>query len=1636
MANKYLSKINFEGTEYLIKDAENRANLSNLETSINSTFEEFNSMVQMKNLVLSAYCALPDNDGPHGLGIIGINAENPALPVENITEITSIGPGLFYFISAELGINLAPEIAILNANENDNDDGMPYKNLIQGPFIWDIPTNIFDESNEEEVYARLICQISTDTIRVLTFTPEAFFANNEPACIFEWEDYSMSEAIDLAKLELNNNIDNLNTTLSTQINTTETNFNTKLEELKTLLEGKISSGDTSLGQEIANLLTKHNEDIADVRSDYANDLNVRVSPIESKLNYTNIAYGTCATAAGTATKQVTLDTNIASSWQQTVGSIVMIKFSASNTASNVKIKVGNNTAYPIWYNNAEYTSKDSIYTGYKNRVTAYVFNGTHWVWIANSYDYNSTYSNQSLGNGYGVCEDAESTQNKTASISGYNLKSHGRVSIKFINAVPSNATLNITEKGQQDIFFGGAKITAGIIKAGDIATFIYDGTQYQLIAIDRWQKDISTLEEEFNSGFNAINAELLLKAPIASPEFDGEPQAPDPNDAETKSQIATINYVTKTITDLSLGNASKKDVDTAPTKDSKKLVESGGTYSAIKTVDDKVQSNTNAIAGLDDRVETLEGEMDDVQTELPKKQPKLTGNVNQYVGFNSSKAAVAVTLDTTLKSSNVAPDSKSVGDAIDGLTNAVNVELGLRAPLKSPNFDGDPTAPTPPTNDNDTSIATTAFVRNAIAEYAMVYKGKLSKYEPAVDSDKMYVTLPNTSLLGDTYLITRSSGYIGSHKCASGDFAVCIQSYTYLPSVEESEDIDQLWTVIAGADIHTVTNTLISDVDAIENTLANKVNGPAASTDKNVAIFSGTDGKTIVDSGFTIGKSVPANAEFTDTKYTLPAATSTSRGGIRVDNTTLKVKAASGQTSPVDIIYVVDNAHNHTIANIDGLSNTLNAKASTGGATFTGPVILPAPDTTTPKSAATIEYVDAAINEVLEASSAMTFEGTIGTEGTITALPAKHDVGDTYVVKTAGSYAGQSCEVGDLIICTTSGTTANNTHWTVVQTNLNGAVTGPTASTTSNLAAFSDATGKVVKDSGISASSVTTAINLVTEHSTTKAPLASPDFTGSPTAPTPPVGDNDTSIATTAFVTRAINNLSLGGASTRGVDTTPTNGSTNLIESNGVYDALVSRDNAIAEKAHKNTGVFYIEGGGTTDTTNKQATWTGSHSSISAYYEGLMIAYKIGTAGSTTTTLNINNLGAVTVMKNNNSAISTSFPVNSVIFLVYTLDGETAYWKAHDYDANTRNSVGDYRKNATKLYFVGTTSSDASSSSSYATSYTNSNCYVGTDDCLYSNNKKVAIDEDLQNILTTRIVPIETTLNNVPRLTDNTITNTFTSQNHFTVADLNDFRVGTSSGSLALQSSGIQSINGAFTATSTANTLTLNGNLGGEIRLGKAATNSKVTMYGNTSSLLELDAGTAQTVTAISFKNNSKTGTFGFKKDGDSTYFTADGSRLWTDAYHGDLDNQLNTYMTKSNPTGSGTMNFTGDINSTGTIKSGSTTLGNTYLELYGPTTETNGNKGAYIDFHYNGSTSDYTARIHETASGTLRVYGNLNIDNHLEVDKNIATDANLIVAGTSTLAGDVHANQTITIGNGCILSYDATNKCLNFGFN
>ena len=106
-------------------------------------------------------------------------------------------------------------------------------------------------------------------------------------------------------------------------------------------------------------------------------------------------------------------------------------------------------------------------------------------------------------------------------------------------------------------------------------------------------------------------------------------------------------------------------------------------------------------------------------------------------------------------------------------------------------------------------------------------------------------------------------------------------------------------------------------------------------------------------------------------------------------------------------------------------------------------------------------------------------KGTVGTGGTVETLPAdSYTQGDMYIVKTGGTYAGQVCEPGDLILCvkTHDPEGAADTDWTVIQNNVVRAVKGPESAADGNLLAFDGTSGTVAKDSGIKLDDVSTAV--------------------------------------------------------------------------------------------------------------------------------------------------------------------------------------------------------------------------------------------------------------------------------------------------------------------------------------------------------------------------------------------------------------------------------------------------------------------------------------------------------------------------------------------------------------------------------
>lgn len=145
---------------------------------------------------------------------------------------------------------------------------------------------------------------------------------------------------------------------------------------------------------------------------------------------------------------------------------------------------------------------------------------------------------------------------------------------------------------------------------------------------------------------------------------------------------------------------------------------------------------------------------------------------------------------------------------------------------------------------------------------------------------------------------------------------------------------------------------------------------------------------------------------------------------------------------------------------------------------------------------------------------------------------------------------------------------------------------------------------------------------------------------------------------------------------------------------------------------------------------------------ITTPVDGMTIAVRVPLAGNSGGILLSINGGTTyyPIVRNVNTLVTTQYAVGSTLVLTfnstqtaspYTSSGVastvTGCWQIADYDANTKNSAGTSNKTGTKMYIVGGTSQNSNG----VTTYSNTNCYIGTDNALYSGGKKVATVNDI-----------------------------------------------------------------------------------------------------------------------------------------------------------------------------------------------------------------------------------------------------------------------------------------------------------------
>ena len=200
------------------------------------------------------------------------------------------------------------------------------------------------------------------------------------------------------------------------------------------------------------------------------------------------------------------------------------------------------------------------------------------------------------------------------------------------------------------------------------------------------------------------------------------------------------------------------------------------------------------------------------------------------------------------------------------------------------------------------------------------------------------------------------------------------------------------------------------------------------------------------------------------------------QGVIYINTTDFKGYIYDGSEFQVIFEDVTNEEGQSLSEQLENLKTELAAKAPINNPVFTGTVTLAA-DPQNNLEAATKQYVDRLVGGINDF--------TVGIVDSSTPLPATdYKVGQTFRVAEAGTYAGVECETGDLIIVIKdyAAEGASNADFLVVQANVDGAVTGPDASTDANIVVFDGTTGRKIKDSTVTIASVSDAVAKAHEH--------------------------------------------------------------------------------------------------------------------------------------------------------------------------------------------------------------------------------------------------------------------------------------------------------------------------------------------------------------------------------------------------------------------------------------------------------------------------------------------------------------------------------------------------------------------------
>jgi len=197
---------------------------------------------------------------------------------------------------------------------------------------------------------------------------------------------------------------------------------------------------------------------------------------KTKLDKTNITYCTCTTSAYTATKVVTIASGANTSFIQTVGAVIAVRFTYTNTATSPKLNVNGNGARPVRAKGALIGSAGLDYAGSASGTIIYMYDGSNWVFLGWDVDKDTTYSTATQSSN-GLMSAADKTK-----LDGIETEANKTVVDDALDGESTNPVQNavVTEAldGKADIGdLAPAYSTSGTYAVGDYVA--YNGNIYR-----------------------------------------------------------------------------------------------------------------------------------------------------------------------------------------------------------------------------------------------------------------------------------------------------------------------------------------------------------------------------------------------------------------------------------------------------------------------------------------------------------------------------------------------------------------------------------------------------------------------------------------------------------------------------------------------------------------------------------------------------------------------------------------------------------------------------------------------------------------------------------------------------------------------------------------------------------------------------------------------------------------------------------------------------------------------------------------------------------------------------------------------------------------------------------------------------